>query len=107
MVAWLTKLRNTVPPVPVKPVTVDPWEAVLSDGLYGHNCVASARVLADILKIIPTQQTAIHSMRLATVMKKLGWERPKSGKVWIDGKQVRGFIRIIPGKIAGTNPPVE
>jgi hypothetical protein len=41
---------------------------------------------------ISKQVTAL-SMRLSTVMKRLGWERTTNGKVTIQGKQVRGYFR--------------
>jgi len=34
-------------------------------------------------------------MRLANVMKALGWERTSNGKVTIDGQRVRGYFRWV------------
>ena len=34
-------------------------------------------------------------MKLATVMKRLGWERTTGGKVTIEGLQTRGYFRPI------------
>jgi hypothetical protein len=35
-------------------------------------------------------------MALADVMRKLGWQRNKNRKVWIDGEQVYGYWREEP-----------
>jgi predicted P-loop ATPase len=82
----------------------DPWEATLSNGGLNHvisssggyDYVASAHVLMSVLQVPIANQTALHTMRLATALKNIGWDRPKSGKVWISGKQVRGFMRPTP-----------
>jgi predicted P-loop ATPase len=58
--------------------------------------VSSAALLTHVLKIPEGQQVIGHSMRLATCMKKNGWERPdKLGKLNIDGQQERGYFRRI------------
>lgn len=41
------------------------------------------------------QQNNAHAMRLATTMRRLGWERGTSGRVSINGLQVRGYFRAI------------
>jgi len=46
-----------------------------------------------LLKISPGTQQTGHSMRLSTVMRKLGWERPINGNVTIGGKRVKGYFR--------------
>jgi hypothetical protein len=54
--------------------------------------VASADLLTYVLRIPVAQQETRHVMRLSVVMKLAGWERG-SGKVTINGKQVRGYSR--------------
>jgi predicted P-loop ATPase len=54
--------------------------------------VASANLLTYVLKIPTQQQTNVHGMRLAAIMKRLGWEYRR---VRIDNEQVRGYSRPI------------
>ena len=66
--------------------------------------VAGADLLTHVLKVPIGQQTRQHTMRLADVMKTLGWERASSGKVTIEGEQVRGYFRWVataPSKASG------
>ena len=58
--------------------------------------VASSDLLTYVLEVPVAHQTTAHTMRLANVMKVLGWERT-SNKITINGQQVRGFS-------AGSNP---
>src|SRR5258708_1868439 len=53
-----------------------------------RECVASSDILTYILKIPTGQQEKRHTMKLADVMRHLGWERPPNGNVTIDHKQV-------------------
>ena len=47
-----------------------------------------------MLGIQPGSQTTQHSMRLSTVMKKLGWERAKNGYLTIPGiGREKGYYR--------------
>jgi predicted P-loop ATPase len=56
--------------------------------------VSSTTLLTHLLKLPEGQQRKDHSMRLATCMKKNGWERPdKLGKISINHQQVRGYYR--------------
>jgi predicted P-loop ATPase len=99
----------------------DPWEAVLADmpveveeryyddtwktyRSIAHRIihldvdqerVATADLLLHALKIEVKHQTPAQMMRLANVMKKLGWERPSGGKVTINGKRVQGYFRRV------------
>ena len=67
--------------------------------------VASSDLLTYRLGIQVAHQTTAHTMRLANVMKVLGWERP-SNKITINGHQVRGFFRWIkPGNEGDTGQP--
>ena len=59
----------------------------------GEDRVAAADILEYLLKIPPGTQQTGHSMRLSTVMRKLGWERPINGNVTIGGKRVKGYFR--------------
>jgi predicted P-loop ATPase len=85
---------------------VDPWEEALRDiptrvDFVGKIChrvddrinVATADLLGSVLGIDKKDQTTLHSMRLANVMKNLGWNRHDHGKVTVNGKQVRGYWR--------------
>jgi hypothetical protein len=60
-----------------------------------QNRIASSDLLTYVLKIPVGQQLTAHTMKLATVMKHLGWERTVGGKVTILGSQVRGYFRGI------------
>jgi predicted P-loop ATPase len=55
--------------------------------------VASRDLIEHVLKIPPVQQKRSDSMRIADVMRALGWKRNTSSKVSIDGVQVRGYWR--------------
>ena len=51
-------------------------------------------MLEYVLGIQPGSQTTQHSMRLSTVMKKLGWERAKNGYLTIPGiGREKGYYR--------------
>jgi predicted P-loop ATPase len=96
----------------------DPWEDVLADmptsvevnlGVkdgfmrtemvqIAHNLgdevrVAAATILEHVLKIQPGSQRAEHTMRLSSVMRKLGWQRHGNGRVTIGGDRVKGYFR--------------
>ena len=79
----------------------DPWEDILTrmpDGLVhksgdGFERVSSADVLYVVLDIPKAQQTSAHAQRLALAMERVGWSRNPGGRVTIDGKPVRGYIR--------------
>lgn len=55
--------------------------------------IAAADILQHVLKIAPSVQRVDHSMRLANVMKHLGWQRPSNGRVTINSKRVKGYLR--------------
>jgi len=55
--------------------------------------VAAADVLEYLLKIPPGAQQTGHSMRLSTVMRKLGWDRPGNGNLMIGDKRVKGYFK--------------
>lgn len=57
--------------------------------------VSSSDLLTHVLKIPVGQQATPHPMKLATVMRRLGWERTTGGKVTIEGLQTRGYFRPI------------
>ena len=65
----------------------------LTDPAALNGRVAAADILEYLLKIPPGSQQTGHSMRLSTVMRKLGWERPINGNVTIGGKRVKGYFR--------------
>ena len=100
----------------------DPWEAVLAkmpevvetkrwDDQYkryvtgavipvihvfgDQERVASSDLLLHILEIHVAHQTVAQSMRLANVMKALGWQRASNGRVTINGEQVTGYFRWV------------
>ena len=110
----------------------DPWEAVLThipevvedkkwdDKLERYvttnihfiiNCVgdqervATSEILAHVLNVPIAQQTTAHTMRLANVMKVLGWQRASNGKVSINGHQMRGYFRWVDQPADGKVPP--
>jgi predicted P-loop ATPase len=55
--------------------------------------VATADLLEYVLKIPKGMQDTRHTMRLATIMKILGWQRTSNGKVSINGQQLRGYFK--------------
>jgi predicted P-loop ATPase len=59
----------------------------------GMELVASADLLAHVLDVPVERQTTAHTMRLATIMTRLGWQRHKGGHVRINGKRVSGYFR--------------
>jgi predicted P-loop ATPase len=59
----------------------------------GQEKVSSKDLLEHILKIPPARQGRFDAMRLADVMKAVGWCRTPNGKVRIEGAQVRGYWR--------------
>jgi hypothetical protein len=86
----------------------DPWEIKLAEisdwgfvkGLSNKTIVhfvgnqrriATLTILEDILGIHQAKDLKQNdTMRLSNVMRSLGWKKPDN-KIWIDGKQVRGF----------------
>lgn len=61
----------------------------------GYEKVSSANIIRYALQIRNDRVDKNVSMRLSTVMQRLGWERP-TGKLTIAGNQVRGYRRAIP-----------
>ncbi|WP_051396961.1 virulence-associated E family protein [Bradyrhizobium elkanii] len=55
--------------------------------------VSSEELLTVLLNIAPGNQRTEHTMRLATVMKRLGWQRHNNGYVTILGKRMKGYFR--------------
>ena len=75
----------------------------------GFERVASADLSEHILNVQRAQQTPAHAQRLANAMEKLGWTRNPSGRVTINGKPVRGYLRaaLAPSKSSGTKAQQE
>ncbi|MCK1488725.1 hypothetical protein IVB25_40130 [Bradyrhizobium sp. 193] len=67
-------------------------KAVLGD----EQRVSSEELLTFVLNIAPGNQQTGHTMRLATVMKRLGWSRNDNGYVSIKGNRVKGYYRSKP-----------
>jgi hypothetical protein len=55
--------------------------------------VASTDLLEHVLGVPVAQQVTSHSMRLANVMQRLGWQRHGNGLVTINKKRVSGYFR--------------
>jgi predicted P-loop ATPase len=78
--------------------TKDAWEDILSDMQkiihreFDREFVSSADVLTHMLGIPIGQQNTSHTMRVATVLKRLGWEKTK---FYIGVHQVRGYVRQV------------
>ncbi|GAB9214368.1 hypothetical protein BDS110ZK18_42860 [Bradyrhizobium diazoefficiens] len=64
-------------------------KAVLGD----EQRVSSEELLTFVLNIAPGNQQTGHTMRLAAVMKRLGWSRHDNGYVTINGQRVKGYYR--------------
>jgi predicted P-loop ATPase len=60
-----------------------------------RDLVASTDLLTIVLGIPVGQQHSGHAMRLANAMVRAGWTRPLSDRVRINGKQVRGYFRML------------
>jgi predicted P-loop ATPase len=92
---------------------IDPWEDVLADipetidvdedpeakkiiwCVAEEERVASADLLTYVLRVPVAQQTTAHGQRLATIMERIGWQRPAGGTLRIGGKPARGYTRPI------------
>jgi predicted P-loop ATPase len=77
-----------------------PWEDILAANIAsirdtgdGFERIASADILEHVLAIPRGQQNPSHGRTLAQVMKRIGWMTNPSGRVMINGEQVRGYIR--------------
>jgi predicted P-loop ATPase len=55
--------------------------------------VTAADLMTHLLDIRIAQQTSATAMRLATVMKQLGWGRNKNGQVTVRGERLKGYFR--------------
>jgi len=62
----------------------------------GKQKVASADLLAHVLRVPTAQMNSSHGQRLALAMKHAKWQRNPTGKVTIDGVPVRGYWRLDP-----------
>jgi hypothetical protein len=85
----------------------DAWEDILADlpvrtdekslgvvhQINGQERVAAVDLLDRMLQVARGQQTTTTAMRLATVMRVLGWKRSKNGYVTIGGRRVTGYFR--------------
>lgn len=81
-----------------KRLPTDPWEDILAgakgDVVNGIERISSASLVGEAYLRLPTSQLYDHtSKRLAKVMRKLGWEGPKT--VRIGGEPVRGYSRKV------------
>jgi predicted P-loop ATPase len=106
---------------------VDPWEDIIDhipdsvnvdDGRFstrtvtivhraGDGCerVASADVLEYVLKIPRAYQSSAHGQRLARAMERAGWKRNSGGRVTINGKPERGYLRPFYGSTGPSGAP--
>jgi predicted P-loop ATPase len=94
--------------------TIDPWEDILAHipdkvqikpgydeyvQIIYHGeeeeRVATADLLTYVLKVNPGYQHAGHGQRLALIMERLRWQRPKGGTLRVGGKSVRGYWRLV------------
>jgi hypothetical protein len=64
----------------------------------GQERVKSSDLLTHVLRIPVGHQRKEHTMQLSTIMKLAGWERSPN-KVTIGGKQVRGYVRWVDGRL--------
>jgi predicted P-loop ATPase len=72
---------------------VEEVQIIHRDEEAGEDRVAAPDVLEHLLKIPPGTQQTGHSMRLSTVMRKLGWERPTNGNLTVGSTRVKGYFR--------------
>lgn len=74
----------------------DPWQEILSsacgDLIAGFERITSSELLEDTLGVPPERQQQFHLKRLGSIMRKIGWDGPKSLKL-ADGKVARGYER--------------
>jgi predicted P-loop ATPase len=77
-----------------------PWEDILAankayihDTADGYERIASADILEHVLGIPRGLQNPSHGRSLSHIMKRIGWMTNPSGKVMINGTQMRGYIR--------------
>jgi predicted P-loop ATPase len=55
--------------------------------------VIGTDILQHVLGVAPERQHHSHPMRVANIMKRLGWGRPDNGRLQIGGKRVKGYVR--------------
>ena len=67
----------------------------------GSERVASADLLEHVLDIPKAQQTSAYGQRLARAMEHAGWKRNPGGRVNINGKPERGYMRRLYGPPCG------
>jgi predicted P-loop ATPase len=79
---------------------VDPWEAILEDIPPGYITVVGDeeripgdRLLHELLDVAKAQVNGSHARRLSSILRRLGWLKHAGGKVYINGKHVRGYWR--------------
>jgi hypothetical protein len=87
--------------------TKDPWEDIIDsiesktwgtpiiDLVDDQQRIATSDLLDWVLKIPEKDQTRAATMRLAEVMKVLGWERNGGNKMTIFGERQRGYFRLV------------
>lgn len=80
-------------------VAADPWEDILASALpqlaksvEGELRIASQMIFEQVFKMEIRSAGMRETRRLSACMAKLGWQGPKV--VWIDGKSVRGYVKI-------------
>lgn len=75
----------------------DPWEVTLADLGTNHITDGEERIatssILEFLEIEAKQMTPALPMRLANVMRALGWMRHPNGYVTIKGQRVKGYFR--------------
>jgi predicted P-loop ATPase len=87
----------------------DPWEVALAD-MGGHvhdgeERIGTAEIL-EHLEIEAKQMTPAMPMRIANVMKALGWQRHANGYVSIKGHRVKGYWRPTERQPPVPKPPL-
>lgn len=107
--AWEDALSDIGPEVTVKYLDKDTGGVVEKSITITFNVlyenppqirIAAAAIFEHVLRISIAQQTTAVTMRLSTVMKKLGWQRTKNGLLTIGGKRVKGYFKPLPLKEA-------
>jgi Virulence-associated protein E-like domain len=68
----------------------DPWEAIIDDWLTGKNDATAREILSDALKLEPGRQDTSAMMRVAAVLKRLGFRKYQRGN-----DRVRAWQRML------------
>lgn len=80
----------------------DPWLEAIESYLRGHEVITAGEILESCLKLEISKQDKGAQMRVASILKQLGWTKPSGGRVHLGRRQK---VWVAPSEDEQSTPP--